>query len=302
MSSTPTWYDLLDVEPTASTAEIRAAWKAAVADLDPTDRRFRRLSDAAAVLLDADRRAAYDAELAELEAEHTDEHAGEHPGEQADEHGDAPATEEPEEEGAERAPAARRRLPDLPGWVLIVVAVVTAAALTSAIVSVVRGGGGPDVVTAANKNETTSTLEADFGQPVKHDHATLIEEQAAGALSAAKEAVPAILSYDYRHLAADQQRAHAYMTSSYRKKYDELFAVIKDNAPTTKTIVKALTPVDTGVVRASGDRVQVLVFFDLPTTNAKNSKPIPYQQYATVTMVEQGGSWLVDDVQTKPGG
>ena len=34
MSAVPTWYDLLDVEPTASTDEIRAAWKAAVADLE----------------------------------------------------------------------------------------------------------------------------------------------------------------------------------------------------------------------------------------------------------------------------
>ena len=70
---TPTWYDLLDVEPTASTQEIRAAWKAAVADLDPTDRRFRTLSEAAAVLLDADRRSAYDAELADLEDEGPEE-------------------------------------------------------------------------------------------------------------------------------------------------------------------------------------------------------------------------------------
>ena len=32
---TPTWYDLLGVEPDASADEIRAAWKAAIADLDP---------------------------------------------------------------------------------------------------------------------------------------------------------------------------------------------------------------------------------------------------------------------------
>ena len=58
---TPTWYDLLGVEPDASADEIRAAWKAAIADLDPGDRRFRALNEAAEVLLDADRRAAYDA-------------------------------------------------------------------------------------------------------------------------------------------------------------------------------------------------------------------------------------------------
>ena len=60
---TPTWYDLLGVEPDASADEIRAAWKAAIADLDPGDRRFRALNEAAEVLLDPDRRAEYDASL-----------------------------------------------------------------------------------------------------------------------------------------------------------------------------------------------------------------------------------------------
>ena len=58
------WYDVLDVEPTATADEIRAAWRSAVADLDPTDRRFRVYNQAAEVLLDPAKRAAYDAELA----------------------------------------------------------------------------------------------------------------------------------------------------------------------------------------------------------------------------------------------
>jgi Mce-associated membrane protein len=57
------WYDVLDVEPTATADEIRTAWRAAVADLDPTDRRFRVYNQAAEVLLDPAKRAAYDAEL-----------------------------------------------------------------------------------------------------------------------------------------------------------------------------------------------------------------------------------------------
>ena len=60
---TPTWYDLLGVEPDATDEEIRAAWKSGIADLDPGDRRFRTLNEAAEVLLDSERRAAYDREL-----------------------------------------------------------------------------------------------------------------------------------------------------------------------------------------------------------------------------------------------
>ncbi|MFC7504727.1 DnaJ domain-containing protein, partial [Nocardioides sp. GCM10030258] len=64
-------YDLLNVDESATADEIRAAWKVAIADLDPSDRRFRAYNDAAGVLLDEDKRASYDAGLAEarLEAE-----------------------------------------------------------------------------------------------------------------------------------------------------------------------------------------------------------------------------------------
>ena len=67
MTTTPTgpsWYDLLHIGPDAATDEIRAAWRAGIADLDPTDRRFGALNQAAEVLLDPERRAAYDHQLA----------------------------------------------------------------------------------------------------------------------------------------------------------------------------------------------------------------------------------------------
>ena len=59
----PSWYDLLGVAADASAEEVRVAWRAAIADLDPTDRRFATLNQAAEVLLDPTSRAAYDAEL-----------------------------------------------------------------------------------------------------------------------------------------------------------------------------------------------------------------------------------------------
>ena len=61
---TPSWYDVLDVAPDAPADEIRAAWRSAIADLEPGSRRFATLNQAAEVLLDEQRRAAYDAELA----------------------------------------------------------------------------------------------------------------------------------------------------------------------------------------------------------------------------------------------
>ena len=73
MSDAPTWYDLLAVPRAASPQDVRAAWKAQIADLEPGDRRFDALNRAAKVLLDPASRAAYDTEHPQVD-EHEDEH------------------------------------------------------------------------------------------------------------------------------------------------------------------------------------------------------------------------------------
>jgi Mce-associated membrane protein len=114
----PSWYDLLGVAPDAPADEIRAAWRAAIADLDPTDRRFGSLNAAAEVLLDPQRRAAYDAELVPAVP-------------------DTVPDSVPEPVAAGVGPTRERRV--VPGWLLVGVAVVTlllagAAAVVAATV------------------------------------------------------------------------------------------------------------------------------------------------------------------------
>ena len=110
----PSWYDLLGVHPDASADEIRAAWRAQIADLDPTDRRFAVLNQAAEVLLDPASRAVYDAELAAAVAEPDPE-----PEDQID---DEPA---PDTEPAPAAPTRSGRT--VPGWLLAAVGLITLA-------------------------------------------------------------------------------------------------------------------------------------------------------------------------------
>ena len=108
-----------------------------------------------------------------------------------------------------------------------------------------------------------------------------------------------MLSYDYESLEADQREAQALMTGGYREEYDKLFTVLEDNAPQTQTKVSA-SVVASGVVRASDDRVQVLVFVDRPTTNKLNAEPVVYKDQVTVSMQRVDGDWLVDDLITSP--
>lgn len=304
MSSTmtsPTWYDLLDVEPDAATDDIRAAWKSAIADLDPTDRRFRTLNDAAAVLLDEKKRAAYDAELAALEEAAVEDEDREADEETADvevaadaDDDDEPADEEP---AAEESAATGRALPLLPTWGLVAAG---ALALASVIAAGVVFFGQEKVSTVANNNVTTSTVEGAVGKQITRNHKLLVEEQGGEALEAAKKAVVPLLSYDYSKMDESKSKAHDVMTKDYREDYDRLFAVLVDNVPETKTVVKTLAPVDAGVIRVSEDTVQILVLVDRQVTNAQRSTPIGYQEYAMLTMAKVGDEWLVDKVETQP--
>ncbi|MCY4724956.1 hypothetical protein NYO98_01605 [Nocardioides sp. STR2] len=116
---------------------------------------------------------------------------------------------------------------------------------------------------------------------------------------AAERAVVPVLSYDYESLEADQREAQALMTGGYREEYDKLFTVLEENAPRTRTRVSA-SVVASGVVRASDDRVQVLVFVDRPTTNKLHAEPVVYKDQVTVSMQRVDGEWLVDDLITSP--
>jgi Mce-associated membrane protein len=125
------------------------------------------------------------------------------------------------------------------------------------------------------------------------------DQAARDAQVAAERAVVPVLSYDYEHLDADQAAATALMTGHYKSEYDKLFAVLQDNAPRTQTKVSA-SVIASGVVRASADRVQVLVFVDRPTTNKLSAEPVVYKDQVTLSMQRVDGEWLVDDLITSP--
>ncbi|HEY0642195.1 MAG TPA: DnaJ domain-containing protein [Nocardioides sp.] len=268
MSDAPTWYDLLDVPRDASADEVRAAWKSHIADLEPGDRRFDALNRAAKVLLDPAARAAYDASLpAESPVAEEGARASTSP---VVEEGALASTSPVVEEGA-LAPVTRPRstAPGVPTWLLAGLGIV-AAGLVAAVAWTWTAGGDGDGGSAARAAQV-----------------------------AAERAVVPVLSYDYQHLDADQEAATALMTGKYKSEYDKLFAVLQENAPQTQTKVTA-DVIASGIVRASDDRVQVLVFVDRPTTNKLSAEPVVYKDQVTLSMQRVDGEWLVDDLVTSP--
>jgi Mce-associated membrane protein len=245
---TPSWYDLLGVEPDASADEIRAAWKSAIADLEPTDRRFRTLNQAAEVLLDPELRAEYDHSLAPAEPTVVEREEA------------APATE-----AASEQTAVPGRV--IPAWLLAALGILTAVLVGLCVWQA--------------------------GEPTDEQ----VKDATTDAQAAAERAIVAIVSYDYRSLDDDQAKASAYMTEDFGKDYEALFAVIRENAPETKTILTT-DVVASGVVRSGDDRVQVFMFINNPRTNAEITTPEVGRNQVTVTMEKVGDDWLVDDLKT----
>ncbi|GAA2010605.1 J domain-containing protein [Nocardioides kribbensis] len=257
---TPSWYDVLGVDPDASTEEVRAAWRAAIADLDPADRRFRSLNQAAEVLLDPERRAAYDATLEPDAGLDADPATGTDPGPDG-------RTAAPLAAGGPSASRPPRSPRVVPGWSLVVagvLAVALAALTVLALVSPAASG----------------------------------EADAEEAREVAVRAIVPVLSYDYRSMDESAAAASTYMTSAFKTRdYDPLFAVLQENVAETETVVEAEV-VDSGVVRTGEDRVEVLLFVDQPTTNVRFTEPQTYQNRVVVTMVKDGEDWLIDKLVT----
>jgi Mce-associated membrane protein len=259
---TASWYDVLDVAPEATADEIRTAWRSAVADLDPTDRRFRVYNEAAEVLLDPERRAAYDTELERGRSDEAADAAAEHDRSETEASSLARRHTQPVPSATERA------WWPVPGWLLTAVAGLTAVAVACVLVL--------------------------LSQPTSAS----VEGSAEAAQAAAEQAIVPLLSYDARDLDRSQAQATPYLTDTERQQYDKLFAVIKQNAPQTGTVVRARY-VASGIVRTGTDRVDVLVFVNQLTTNKQHpDDPVVYKNQVTVTMAKVGDAWLVDNLST----
>lgn len=290
-NSTPglTWYELLGVAQDAPADEIKRAWRDATDKFEPGSgtSQFRLFNEAADVLLNPERRAAYDAELAgagpaTVEAEpeppaKTPEvevpvDAGDE--EAADAGPDAEPTPAGDESDAPKGTGLLARLDRSFVWVALICAPIIIAAVVLA------------AVTHHSASEKVDTWEAG-------------KEAAA----TADRALTSVLGYDYRKMDSDEERAVRFLTPEYAKKFKKTFSLLTTGpdgevgpAVKTKTVVSA-DVLGTGVMDAEPDRVRVVAFVNQAATKGEASPSI-FQNRVVVTMVRRGDTWLIDDVKT----
>jgi len=269
----PSWYDILGVSRDATPGDIKAAWRAATDKFEPGSgtSQFRLFNEAADVLLDPERRAAYDAELEPLPAAESDGVVLTKAEPTPDVETPTPDVEPVETPAAQSGILAR--LAAIPVLVLAILGVVTVAAI---VLSAVVGVHLHDRVEVANAGPDAS--------------------------AAAERALTAVLSYDYRHMTADRDRAARFLTPSYRKQYlknfDDLLTKGPDGSPgpveKTQAVVTA-NVLNTGVVDAEKDRVRVIVFVNQSSVKG-DAQPTLFQNRVVATLVRSGGTWLVDNI------
>lgn len=308
-------YDLLNVDETASVDEIRAAWKTAIADLDPTERRFRAYSDAAGVLLDPDKRAAYDAELATaraVEAAEQEERAQQEAQDEPDRvdlvKGGAGAATSPspsddsdsgdasrpvtatdtgtgtDTEAGAATPRSGRFAAGPSRGALIAAGVVAVLALTLVAWLVSLDG-----------------VRADTSPKDAAERATRLERATLAVESAAEQMVAPVLSYNYETMAADLERRREYLTPALAEKQAKGWPEITKEAVSQQAVVEA-APTATALTRIDpdGKRATVVVYLDQRVAK-KGTEPFVLRMWATLSLVKSSGSedtWLLDDLCT----
>ena len=278
---TPSWYDVLDVDPGADAEQIREAWRASIADLSPGERGFRLRNEAAEVLLDPERRREYDAELqaeaeAEAETAETDREPEEVPGTVA-----VPVN-------LDKEPTAPEPEPEATGEPLAETAETTKP--TS------RSGGPSTLVLALLSVLALAMVAMTVVVLIVQSRASSVEDAADQGLAAAEQAIVPVLSYDYRQMEQSKAAAENFLTPSFSKEYDKLFAQLTINAPETETVVTTEV-VASGIVSAEADEVLAFVFINRPTQK-QDTEPRVYRDQVTVRMQKVDDEWLVAELIT----
>jgi Mce-associated membrane protein len=296
MTSTPrpTWYVVLGVSRDASAEEIKAAWRHATDRFEPGSGtgQFRMFNEAADVLLDPARRAAYDADLdAPADAPPPPAPVGDEPTPAVTASTQtAPTTEVDPRTGRreERARAREARRAEK-------------AAASTAAVEPASTGAKLALAVLAVLTVAALALAVVFGMQLRSD--ARVADARDEAPAAAENAAKALFSYDYRHLPADRQRASGFVTDSFGKKYLKNFSQLekqKDGSPglavQSKTVVTASVQAS-GVVDAEDGLARVLVFVN-QTSQKPGADPQIFQNRVAMTMKQHDDRWLVDDVKS----
>lgn len=110
-------------------------------------------------------------------------------------------------------------------------------------------------------------------------------------------AVNTIFSYSYADVAKTRRAAQVLLTGAAIKQYDQLFALVEQQAPKQQLVVVTKVT-STGVELLTGNRARVLVFANQQDTKAGTAQASYSGAMFAVTAVNRGGHWLISNINT----
>ncbi len=129
-------------------------------------------------------------------------------------------------------------------------------------------------------------------------NAALVDRAAtASVVHAVSGAVDEIFSYNYADVAKTRAAAQGLLTGAAIRQYDQLFALVEQQAPKEKLVVTTRVT-NAGVELLSGARARVLVFADQQDSKAGTSQASYAGAMFAVTAVFRHGHWLIENIDT----
>jgi Mce-associated membrane protein len=186
-----------------------------------------------------------------------------------------PKAKEPKAEPPAKAPTAARAGATPPNWVLAVLAGLLVAALAL------------DGFVAWREVSQRNAAEAS----ARALHSALIQSP-----SVAEQAAVPLLSYRYDTIDKDLAEARRYLTDEFRPGYTASIGLVRREASRSQVTVEAEV-LSSGVVEASGNRADVLMFVNQTTTSPVRSEPTTALNRVVFSMVQRDGTWKVADIR-----
>lgn len=291
-SSQPDPYATLGIKADAGEANIRKAWRKRTKSIGPGTPEFATINDAAELLLDPQRRAAYDAEVT-ARREEAEQEAAE-AAQPAD--GESPADESTEDVPAgTQKPVGSRFRAAFSGW-NGTVTLAGLIALVAVILAIWQGVDYTSSSSGASGGVGVGTIPAsNFEQPQADQQAVL---------SAVRTGLPAVLSYRYDQMAANQANAERFLTAKARPGLEASYQRLINGGtiPGCKTTLEPIaqrqtvvtaTVVSAGIVSVGRDVAQIGAFVNQTTTVAGKAA-VTTQNRVLVNLQKVNGSWLID--------
>jgi Mce-associated membrane protein len=125
-----------------------------------------------------------------------------------------------------------------------------------------------------------------------HRHAQQRDTAARQSLAAATPAAKAIFSYNYRTFDTSVTNARLFVTGPFADEYAKTTAALKSTANSEHAVVLAEVSAS-GVVSASPDRVEVLLYLNQYRRNVHTTGEKVDQNRVVLTMVPVGDEWKV---------